>query len=636
MKLFIRNMFKKIIKSLVVIFPLRKSAIIHAAEYAIIEAKNIERKTKIGRSGKKELRDRPSIEDLCMELAQYDIISFDIFDTLIFRAFPDPKVIFDLWGEHFKIQYGRKIRSDAEREAREEIIDREITLKEIYEKVYIKSGIDIEEGMQKEIDLEIYYCQPNPYMIELFNKLRKMCKTIIITSDMYLPRNVIERMLQKCGYTNWNDLYVSSEYGKTKANGDLYSYIIEIYGKNKSYIHIGDNQVSDIKNAEKAGWSTYYYESIHKRGKAFRPGNMSSIGGGLYRGVVNTFLYNGLSQIEPYYDLGFVHFGIFVYGYCCWLNRIAKETGADLIVFAARDMYIIEKVYKEYFNLLPSEYVYVSRLAVLRADFDKSTEMFLTCLRDSYEHSSDISINEYFIKIGFSFIFPLLEKYQLEGTEKIIDTYEILRKLIYENKKYILLNLEKDHQAGISYYKKMYKNNGCPKKLLFADMNGRCTSTLGIQHLLDEAGCETQVIGTQMYSISDKGFVEIKISKNSLKTFLFSYLKNRNFYDEFRKKGIMRTRSIEAVFTEARGTLQSYAGIDGEMQFADGSMADDEKLKKIHQGIMDFARIYHYWLSEADKDIVVTPFDAWMPVEQIIDSLSSKYPDLLSDMTLGG
>ena len=97
---------------------------------------------------------RPPVEKLCLELAQFDIISFDIFDTLVLRAFPDPKVIFDLWGCQFGLQYGRKMRAEAEKECRKQNGDMEVTLDEIYERVSKASGIDKGIGMQAEIDLE--------------------------------------------------------------------------------------------------------------------------------------------------------------------------------------------------------------------------------------------------------------------------------------------------------------------------------------------------------------------------------------------------------------------------------------------------------------------------------------------------
>ena len=176
-----------------------------------------------------------------------------------------------LWGCHFNLQYARKMRSGVERELRNQKFPNEITLEEIYEKLSVVSGIDKEDGMRVECELEYAHCKANPYFLDLFNKLKQMGKLIIITSDMYLPKSTIEAMLHKCGFSEYHALYVSSDLGITKASGELYRYITQIYGNNKSYIHIGDNLISDMKNAREAGWSSYYYMDVHKIGKPFRP-----------------------------------------------------------------------------------------------------------------------------------------------------------------------------------------------------------------------------------------------------------------------------------------------------------------------------------------------------------------------------
>lgn len=637
MKQLIKKSIKKLIHLFLHIFSFKAGTIAKGAKYILDTAKSVERARR-PKKARSRVSARPDINNLCLELSQYDVISFDVFDTLIFRAFPDPKVIFDLWGTKFNLQYGRKMRAEVERELRATKGTFEITLQEIYDRLAVRSGIDKETGMKAEIELELTYCRPNKFLLEVFNRLIKMGKTVIILSDMYLPSNVISEMLTKCGYTGYDALYVSSDYGETKSFGNIYGLITQKYGKDKSYIQIGDNPISDIKNAKLNGWSAYYYESIHKIGKPFRPDGMSSLGGGLYRGIVNSFLYSGGENSDPYYKLGFVHFGIFAYGYCRWLVSLAKEKSADLILFAARDMHIVQKIFNQCFGKTKNKYISISRLAIIRADFKKSSEMFFTCMHDAYAQKADtvITIYQYFSSIDFEFIFPLLEQYELKDEDLLDDrTFLILRQLILENKEFILEQLEKDHCAAKEYYLDTFKEMGDAQTILFADTNGRCTSTLGVQHILDDTGLSVNVIGAQMYSISQKGFVEIKISENTLSTYSFSYLENRNFYERFQKKGLQRTPVIEAVFTEPQGTLRSYVKTEeGQMNFGPPS-SNEEILEKIHQGMLDFAKEYHRFASEISSEFWVSPFDAIIPVEQVIDRIPKQFPDLMIDMTLG-
>ena len=199
MKRMIKSAVKKLIQFLVAIFPFKKEWLSKAARFVIntVDLQTCKKKSKKSPVSTENLKKRvanPLIEDFCLELSQYDIISFDVFDTLIFRAFPDPKVIFDLWGCKFNLQYGRKMRTDAERELRLDHGDGEVTLSEIYDLLEIHSGIEKSVGMQAEIDLELDYCRPNQFLREVFNRLIELNKRVIILTDMYLPKRVIAKM----------------------------------------------------------------------------------------------------------------------------------------------------------------------------------------------------------------------------------------------------------------------------------------------------------------------------------------------------------------------------------------------------------------------------------------------------------
>ena len=52
-------------------------------------------------------------------------------------------------------------------------------------------------------------------------------KKVICVSDMYLPKDVIEKILEKNGYNELSNVYVSSELKITKAHKDLFKYVLE-------------------------------------------------------------------------------------------------------------------------------------------------------------------------------------------------------------------------------------------------------------------------------------------------------------------------------------------------------------------------------------------------------------------------
>ena len=63
-------------------------------------------------------RDRKSVSETVSFLMQYDVISFDIFDTLIFRPFSEPTDLFFFLGEKTGILDFKRLRMQAEAEAR--------------------------------------------------------------------------------------------------------------------------------------------------------------------------------------------------------------------------------------------------------------------------------------------------------------------------------------------------------------------------------------------------------------------------------------------------------------------------------------------------------------------------------------
>ncbi|MBP3772506.1 MAG: hypothetical protein J6I53_07445, partial [Treponema sp.] len=124
-------------------------------------------------------------------LLQYDVISFDIFDTLILRPFAKPTDLFLLIGHALEIPDFYQIRINAEKKVRQEKFEKtgnyEITISDIYKVIERGTGISADKGIQTELEYEKRYCFANPYMKRVYDMLVELGKKIIITSDMYIP-----------------------------------------------------------------------------------------------------------------------------------------------------------------------------------------------------------------------------------------------------------------------------------------------------------------------------------------------------------------------------------------------------------------------------------------------------------------
>ena len=174
------------------------------------------------------------------------------------------------------------------------------------------TGLNAEEGMRLECETEEKLCYSNPYMLQVWKRLQKLGKRMIIVSDMYLPRSCIERILQKTGYMGAERIYISNEYGENKAGGDLFHRVIRDFSGAR-IVHIGDNPHSDQKMAKASGLDILPYQNVNKNVLLYRPMDMSSMIGGAYRGLVSNHLYNGSEKFSIDYEYGYVYGGIV----CC-------------------------------------------------------------------------------------------------------------------------------------------------------------------------------------------------------------------------------------------------------------------------------------------------------------------------------
>lgn len=190
-----------------------------------------------------------------------------------------------------------------------------MSLQDIWENLEEDTGLNAEEGMRLECETEEKLCYANPYMLQVWKRLQKLGKRMIIVSDMYLPRSCIERILQKTGYTGAERIYISNEYGENKAGGDLFHRVIRDFSGAR-IVHIGDNPHSDQKMAKASGLDILPYQNVNKNVLLYRPMDMSSMIGGAYRGLVSNHLYNGSEKFSIDYEYGYVYGGLFVVGYC--------------------------------------------------------------------------------------------------------------------------------------------------------------------------------------------------------------------------------------------------------------------------------------------------------------------------------
>ncbi|MEI8665372.1 hypothetical protein P4S81_11620 [Pseudoalteromonas sp. B28] len=154
--------------------------------------------------------------DLKKLINNSEIVSFDIFDTVILRKVFEPADIFTIVenlynDEHKKLDIDFKsIRGNAEAEATKILAElngtQSIGLDEIYAHIQKTQDLDsktINTLKALEIEIELKFCVKNEYMHSFYQYCIDNSKKVIFTSDMYLPEYVIKKFFTIMGIQNF-------------------------------------------------------------------------------------------------------------------------------------------------------------------------------------------------------------------------------------------------------------------------------------------------------------------------------------------------------------------------------------------------------------------------------------------------
>ena len=95
---------------------------------------------------------------------------------------------------------------------------------------------------EQQIELRVMVAIPDVF--EAYRRARLARKHVLFVSDMYLPEALIASMLRPEGYAKWDDLFVSSATGRTKASGSQWHVVRERRGTLARLLHVGDDAVA--------------------------------------------------------------------------------------------------------------------------------------------------------------------------------------------------------------------------------------------------------------------------------------------------------------------------------------------------------------------------------------------------------
>ena len=200
------------------------------------------------------------LENARKKIKQYDVISFDIFDTLLLRPYAQPTDLFKHIEQFSGMSGFCQERIDAEHRVRNSYqIGEEITFDEIYGEINPK----FKKCKKLELEMEYQTLRRNEEIFLLYQEALKNKKKIIIISNMYLPEDFISKVLHKNGYKNYTKLFVSSKERLSKNTSNLFRFALnDVKVPASKVLHIGDNRHDDYDMAKLAGIDSLLYTKV--------------------------------------------------------------------------------------------------------------------------------------------------------------------------------------------------------------------------------------------------------------------------------------------------------------------------------------------------------------------------------------
>ncbi len=346
-----------------------------------------------------------SKESVRKYMDHFDIVSFDLFDTLCMRKVLDSDVIFELMDFHLQKKGINFLvyRKQAYIEACKKGIP---TLEQIYFYFQSLSGLPakrVNEIKEMEIETEKKFWVIREDMAELCHYAQEMGKQVFIITDMYIPSEILCAFLEDNHIKIEKEQFiVSCEYQMDKETGSLWKWFREERSRGcQRILHVGDNLQSDILNAQNYGIDTIHILSTkdimrHTIYNRLLKQELS-LWGKLTLGLIGEKLFNspfiekridqeGKVILKDEQEIGYIGYGCLIRSFVGYIVECSRKMKVNKILFCARDGYLLKRDFDELLKLpggcnwnVETRYLKTSRQLVRRAALfdDKEIDDFM-------------------------------------------------------------------------------------------------------------------------------------------------------------------------------------------------------------------------------------------------------------------
>ncbi|RYH10980.1 hypothetical protein [Tropicimonas sp. IMCC6043] len=318
-----------------------------------------------------------------------EVVTFDVFDTLLHRKVRAPVDVFELvrlkaFESDFALQHQAFLdgyaaaRRDAERAARRareaRSGDTEIRLDEIF--AQMRDDHDLPDALVRflkatELSLEDTLLFASPEGLERYTAARTAGRKLGFLSDMYLPSEWILGKLERAGFQGATELplFVSGEHRVTKRSGQLYrlAAAAQDWPLSPAWLHVGDNRRADVEMADGLGLRTEFATWADVANTA-QP-EESTFGGNAVAAIAGFAECRPSRIFQPegtLEQIGYRSFGPLLFGFTLWLAWQSRRLSLGKLLFIARDGRLPFRLFEMIrssagCDAVEAEYFYMSR-----------------------------------------------------------------------------------------------------------------------------------------------------------------------------------------------------------------------------------------------------------------------------------
>jgi predicted HAD superfamily hydrolase len=332
-----------------------------------------------------------------------EVVSFDLFDTLLIRRIHNPDLVklpvaryiaelAEQHGRHWHWYKVQKQRDDIERRHRAEtgakFVDHEACyprfmgelLQQIFENAY--DDALLEKITNYELAMENSMLVPRQMLVDWIKDLARAGKRIFVISDMYLPSTHLRQLVKHAGLDESIEEVISSaDTFLAKASGKAYSMIAGKFSLSPGdWLHVGDNPISDGLRAGEAGIEAMIIHDPRedqRRSIVKRYYNYSD-GRPFWRGRILQQLMAPLEAENQHdsvlYSEGYNFLGPLIGIFIQQVAQFCRDNNITKVFFLSREGWTFKRFWEKAIPRLQPvgelpevEYLYVSRMALAGA-----------------------------------------------------------------------------------------------------------------------------------------------------------------------------------------------------------------------------------------------------------------------------